>query len=163
MRSLGPRLKESASEVARLLEKVDGSQMVRHLSSAGKIRVGGFDIFEEDIVITEREKPGYTHAGVGSVHVYISTSIRTKLKLEGLAREVTRRIQHMRKELSLEYGEPIIVEYVAHPDIAQAISSYEELIVKETGAKWLVGKPEVENGRKWTINKMPFEVSIRKA
>ncbi|HIH00525.1 TPA: class I tRNA ligase family protein, partial [Thermoplasmata archaeon] len=162
MRTLGPRLKESASEVARLLEMVDGSQTARHLASAGKIRVGGFDIFEDDVVVTEREKPGYTHAGFGAVHVYISTSMRPKLKLEGLAREVTRRIQHMRKEMGLEYGEPIMVEYNAHPDIARAISSYEELIVRETNARSLVGKDSVDDAKRWTINKMPFDVAVRK-
>jgi isoleucyl-tRNA synthetase len=163
MRSMGPRLKESASEVAKLLEKVDGNEVVRHLSSAGRIRLGGFDIQEEDVVITEREKPGYSHAGVGDVHVYMSTSIRTKLKLEGLAREVTRRIQHMRKETGLEFGQKIVVEYNAHPDIEHAISSYEETITREIGATSLVKKPSVEGGKKWTVNKMPLEVSIRKA
>jgi isoleucyl-tRNA synthetase len=163
LRSIGPRLKESASEVAGLLEKVDGSQLVRHLSSAGKIRLGGFDIFEEDIIVTEKEKAGYSHAGVGRAHVYISTSMRPKLKFEGLSREVTRRIQHMRKELELEFGEEIVVEYAAHQDIETAISSYQDTIEKETNARSLVRKPTVEGGRKWTINRMPFEVSIRKA
>lgn len=162
MRSMGPRLKESASEVARLLEKVDGSQMVMHLATSGRIRLGGFDILEEDILVTEREKPGYTHAGVGEVHVYISTSIKTKLKLEGLAREVTRRIQHMRKELGLEFGQRIAVEYRAHPDIEQAISSYEDSIARETGAASFTKKGSVDGGKEWTINKMPFVVSIRK-
>ena len=163
MRVLGPRLRESASEVARLLEKVDGSQTARHLASVGRIRVGGFDIFEDDVVVTEREKPGYAHAGFGTVHVYVSTSVRPKLKLEGLAREVTRRIQHMRKELALEYGEPIIVEYSAHPDIAHAISSYEEMVVRETNARSLARKDHLDGGRKWTINKMPFEATVKKA
>lgn len=162
LRSIGPRLKESASEVAGLLEKVDGSQMVRHLSSAGKIRLGGFDIFEEDIVVTEREKAGYSHAEVGSVHVYISTPIRPKLRLEGLSREVTRRIQHMRKELGLEFGEQIVVEYSAHDDIERAISSYQDTIEKDTNAKSLFRMSVVDGGKKWIINKMPFEASVRK-
>jgi len=162
LRSLGPRLKESASEVAGLLEKVDGSQMVRHLSSAGKIRLGGFDIFEEDIVVTEREKAGYSHAEVGSVHVYISTPIMSKLRFEGLSREVTRRIQHMRKELGLEFGEQIVVEYSAHDDIEHAISSYQDTIEKDTNAKSLVKRSAIEGGKKWVINKMPFEASVRR-
>jgi isoleucyl-tRNA synthetase len=163
LRSIGPRLKESASEVARLLEKVDGSQMVHHLASAGKIRLGGFDIFEEDIIVTEKEKAGYSHAGVGRTHVYVSTSVKSKLKLEGLSREVTRRIQHMRKELGLEFGEEILVEYTAHQDIEVAISSYKDTIAKETSAREIEKRTTVEGGRKWTINKMPFEARIRKA
>lgn len=162
LRSLGPRLKESASEVAKLMEKIDGSQMARHLTAVGKIRLGGFDIYEEDVVISEREKPGYSHAAVGDVHAYVYTSLRTKLKLEGLSREVIRRIQHMRKELALEFGEPIVVEYSGHPDIEKAISAYEDRIMAETRSQRLTKKEAIESGRKWTINKMPIEVSVRR-
>ena len=50
LKSLGPRLKESAADVTALMEKVDGGQMARHLASSGRIRIGGFDIFEEDVI-----------------------------------------------------------------------------------------------------------------
>ncbi|UCE81344.1 MAG: isoleucine--tRNA ligase [Methanobacteriota archaeon] len=162
LRSLGPRLKESAAEVARLMEKVDGGQMARHLAASGKIRLGGFDIFEEDVIVSEREKAGYSHASIGSVHVYVSTSVRSKLKLEGLSREVVRRIQHMRKELKLDFGEPIAIDYSAHPEIENAISAYEKNILRDTNANSLTSKTAVEDGKLWKINKMPFEVSIRR-
>ena len=162
LRSLGPRLKESASEVAKLMEKVDGSQMARHLTATGRIRLGGFDIFQEDVVISEKEKAGYSHAAIDDVHVYVSTSLRTKLKLEGLSREVIRRIQHMRKEMALQFGEPIIVEYSGHPDIEKAIAAYEDRIMTETHSKQLTSRQDVESGKKWTINKMPLELSVRR-
>ena len=162
LRSLGPRLKESAAEVAKLMEMVDGGQMARHLKASGRVRIGGFDIFEEDVVVSEKEKPGFSHAGVGRVHAYISTSMRSKLKLEGLSREVVRRIQHMRKELGLQFGEPIAVVYTAHPEIEKAISAYEPVIMRDTNATSLKSKAAIEDGRTWTINRMPFEVSIRR-
>ncbi len=161
-RSLGPRLKEAASEVAKLMEKMDGSEMARHLSATGRVRLGGFDIFEEDVVVSEKEKAGYSHACVGAVHAYVSTSLRPQLKLEGLAREVIRRIQHMRKDMALGFGEPIVVEYAGHPDIEKAISAYEDRILRETHSRGLTKKAAVESARKWTINKMPFEVSVRR-
>jgi isoleucyl-tRNA synthetase len=162
LRALGPRLKESAAEVAKMMGMVDGSEMVRHLAASGKIRIGGFDIFEEDVIVSEREKPGYSHASIGTVHAYVSTAVRSKLKLEGLSREVVRRIQHMRKEIDLEFGEPIVVEYAAHPEIEKAISAYEPIILRETNARSLTSRPSVDGGRMWMINKMPFEVSVRR-
>ncbi|UCE45662.1 MAG: isoleucine--tRNA ligase [Methanobacteriota archaeon] len=162
LKSLGPRLKESAADVAALMEKVDGGQMARHLASSGRIRIGGFDIFEEDVIVSEKEKAGYSHAAVGSTHVYVSTSLRPKLKLEGLSREFVRRIQQMRKDLSLEFGEPIEVEYSAHPDIENAITAYESKVKQAINASSLSRKPSIEDGKSWTINKMPLRVSIRK-
>ena len=97
------------------------------------------------------------------MHVYISTPIRPKLRLEGLSREVTRRIQHMRKELGLEFGEQIVVEYSAHDDIERAISSYQDTIEKDTNAKSFFRMSVVDGGKKWIINKMPFEASVKKA
>jgi len=162
LRALGPRLKESAAEVAKLMEMIDGSEMVRHLAASGKIRIGGFDIFEEDVIVSEKEKPGYSHASIGNVHVYVSTAVRSNLKLEGLSREVVRRIQHMRKEMGLEFGEPIVIEYVTNPEIEQAISAYETNILRDTNASSLTSRPSVDDGRMWVINKMPFEVSVRR-
>jgi isoleucyl-tRNA synthetase len=112
--------------------------------------------------VVEKEKPGYSHASIGAVHVYVSTAVRSKLKLEGLSREVVRRVQHMRKEMGLEFGEPIVVEYVTSPEIEQAISAYEANILRDTNASSLTSRPSVDGGRKWTINKMPFEASVRR-
>ncbi|MDH3364530.1 MAG: isoleucine--tRNA ligase [Thermoplasmata archaeon] len=162
LRALGPRLKESAAEVAKLMELIDGNEMAKHLAASGRIRIGGFDISEEDVIVSEKEKSGYSHASIGVVHVYMSTAMRSKLKLEGLSREVVRRIQHMRKEMGLEFGELVEVEYVAHPEIERAISAYEANILRDTNASSLTSKTAVDGGKVWAINQMPFEVSVRR-
>ena len=162
LKTLGPRLKASAAEVSSLMAKVDGSELVRHLSAAGRIRLGGFDLFEEDVVVTEREREGFSHAEVGGVHVFVETAIPKKLMLEGLSREIVRRAQHMRKELGLEFGEPVRIEYSGHPDIEAAISAYDDHIRQETNATSLVKSDAPESGRRWTVNRMPLVLSVKR-
>jgi len=163
LKTLGPKLKEGASEVGRLLSKIDENELVKHLRTKGKVRLGGFDLTEEDVVISEKEKPGFSHASVGDLHVYIALEVTQNLKLEGLSREVIRRVQHMRKEQKLEFEDPVIVEFRGHHDLETAISAHREHIVHETHARALTKVPELEGGQKWMINKMPLELLVKKA
>lgn len=163
MKTLGPKLKESAADVARLLSKVDENELVRHLRSKGKVRLGGFDLTEDDVVITEKEKPGFSHAVVGDIHVYVELEVTQNLKLEGLTREVIRRVQHMRKAQGLMFEDAIEVEYFGHHDIETAISSHREHIMREVNAVRLSKREGLDGAQRWIINKQPLELLVRKA
>lgn len=163
LRTLGPKYKEGADEVSKLLSKVDENELVKHLRTKGKVRIGGFDLTEEDVLVSEKEKPGFSHANVGEMHVYIELEVTQNLKLEGLAREFIRRAQHMRKEQKLEFEEPVILEYSGHPDIDLAVSSHRTHILRETHAREIVKKSMLENGKKWVINNLPLELVVRRA
>jgi len=162
LRSLGPKLKEVAAEVGALLSRVDQNELVKHLRSKGKVRLGGFDLAEEDVIVSETDKPGYSHASVDEIHVYVELEITQNLKLEGLAREVIRRIQHMRKEQGLRFEDPVEVVFSGHRDIEIAISSHKSHIMLETHAKSIT-KGDPVDGKQWTVNKMSLALSVRKA
>ena len=163
LKTLGPRYKESAADVSRMLGQMDGSELVKHLRDKGRVRLGGFDLYEEDVVVSERQRRGYAHASTGEVHVYISLGVDKKLRIEGLAREVIRRVQHMRKEQGLQFEDEVDVEYSAHPEIETAIMSYESHISQETHARSLARNPSIEGARKWAVDKMPLELSVKRA
>ncbi len=163
LRSLGPKLKEGAAEVGKLLSKVDENELVTHLRTKGKVRLGGFDLTEEDVIISEKEKIGYSHAQVGDVHAYVALEVTRNLQLEGLAREVIRRIQHMRKEQRLEFEDAVVVEYSGHHDLETAMSSHADHIKHETHAMSLKQIEHPVGARKWSINRMSIELAVRKA
>jgi isoleucyl-tRNA synthetase len=162
LRILGPRLKESAAEVSRMLEQVDSNELVKHLRAKGRVRLGGFDLFEEDVIVLERQKSGYAHASQGEIHVYISLAVDKKLRIEGLSREVIRRVQHMRKEQGLQFEDEVDVTYRAHPDIEAAIASHRPHISNETHARKFEKGDVPEGSRRWTVNKMPLELCVKK-
>jgi len=160
LRTLGPKLKDGAAEVSKLLAKVDENQLVKHLREKGRIRLGGFDLTEEDVIVSEKDKKGYSHAVSGSLHAYVALEVTQNLKLEGLAREVIRRVQQMRKDQKLDFDTPVNVEYSGHQDLELAITSHLSHIVHETHAKALVRKEKVEDGRSWTVNKMALVLKV---
>ncbi len=163
LRTLGPRFKEAASDVSRMLGQVDANELVRHLRSSGRVRLGGFDLCEDDVIVSERQRGGYAHSSSGDIHVYISLAVDRKLRLEGLAREFIRRVQHMRKEQGLEFEDEVDVEYSAHPDIEAAVSSHMMHICHETHARAVVRSQSPDGARKWTVDRMPLELAVRKA
>lgn len=163
LKTLGPKLKENASEVSKLLSKADENELVKHLRTKGRIRLGGFDLKEEDIIVSEKNKPGYSHSSLGDIHVYVALELTPNLKLEGLSREVIRRIQHMRKDQKLEFEDAVDIEYLAHPDIETAIVAHEKHIMLETHARSLTKRSGLTGGTKWVVNKLPLELSVKRS
>ncbi len=161
LKVLGPKLKTAMSEVVELLAKVDGDELAKHLRTHRKIRLGGFDLTEEDIVVSEKDRTGFSHASVGDMQVYVALEVTPKLMLEGLAREVIRRIQHMRKEQKLAFEQAVVVEFSGHPDIEKAISSHTAHIMNETHAVRLEKGERLAGSTKWVVNKMPLELLVR--
>lgn len=162
LKTLGPKLKDAMSEVVGLLTKVDENELVKHLRANQKIRLGGFDLTEEDVIVTEKDKIGFSRASLNDMHVFVALEVTQNLKLEGLAREVIRRIQHMRKEQKLDFETTIEVEYSGHPDIEKAISSHMTHVSQETHASRVVKNADLSGATKWIINKMPLELLVRK-
>jgi len=160
LRSLGPKLKESASEVSRLLEKVDGDELARHLRTKGRVRLGGFDLSEGDVVVTERSPSGYSHANVGDIHVYVRREVSQRLRLEGLSREVIRRIQHMRKAQGLSFEDPVRVEYSGHHEIESAVIAYKDHIMHETHSDALEKALPSEGSQHWSIGGTPLDLRV---
>jgi isoleucyl-tRNA synthetase len=160
LRSLGPKLKESASEVSRLLEKVDGNELARHLRTKGRVRLGGFDLAEGDVIVTERSPSGYSHANVGDIHVYVRREVSQRLRLEGLSREVIRRIQHMRKAQGLSFEDPVRVEYSGHREIESAVIAYKDHIMHETHSESLEKALPSEGSQHWSIGGTPLDLRV---
>lgn len=67
--------------------------------------------------------------------LFLDTRLDAELIHEGLARDIVRRIQQMRKGIALEYTAKIRVLYKGDEEIKEAIRKYKEYISKETLAE----------------------------
>ena len=67
------------------------------------------------------------------------SAITEELKAEGLARDVVRQIQNLRKEAGLEIGDRIAVHLLSNaPGLLAAVAAHRERIATETLAeRWL--------------------------
>jgi isoleucyl-tRNA synthetase len=85
----------------------------------------------DEVLVRTEARAGYGVAGEGGLVVALDTEITPELEQEGLAREVIRRIQELRKEADYELTDHIVVEYNAEGALAEAIDRFEAEIADE--------------------------------
>jgi len=132
-RVLGPKLKKDMSKVLKSLSKIPPEEVVSKLRSGG-IDIEGYLLTPEDIEVVEKPAEGIQAVEVEGlpIIVYLDTHITNELRQEGLAREIVRRVQAMRKELNLDYAQKIKTYYLGDEEIAEAIETFRDYIMKET-------------------------------
>ena len=69
------------------------------------------------------------------IMLFLNTQLDAELIQEGLARDIVRRIQQMRKGINLEYTAKIRILYRGDNEIKEAIRKYNDYICKETLAE----------------------------
>ena len=60
--------------------------------------------------------------------VALDTALTPELRAEGLAREVVRRIQDLRKSGGFDIADRVVTYYSASPELAGAINTYAEYL-----------------------------------
>ena len=77
-------------------------------------------------------KAGWAVATEGGYTVAVSTELTTELVQEGLAREVVRRVQDLRKKADFRIEDRITTYYKADGKLAEAIAAWMDYIKAET-------------------------------
>ncbi len=152
------------------LETADGNLVQKSLSKGGY----AFQIDGKEVRLTAGEVEVGTVAtgdfavqNEGGLTVALQKSLTRPLVLEGLAREMVNKIQHMRKEMNLDIQDRIVIEYaVTDPtrkaDIDESLNSFGDYVRQETLALETSANQAVE-GESWNVNGIDVRFLIRKA
>ena len=84
------------------------------------------------VEISSSGKPGYAVAEEAGYAVAVSTEITAELADEGLAREIVRHVQELRKSAGFDIADRIRLRYSGDADIAVVMDSWSEYISSET-------------------------------
>jgi isoleucyl-tRNA synthetase len=90
------------------------------------------EILPDEIEVQIDAHEGFSAAASGSYLAALVTDLTPELELEGLAREVVRRVQDLRRQADLNVEDRIRVAYSASTRVNQAISEHEDYIMQET-------------------------------
>lgn len=98
------------------------------------ITVDGTDIVlnSESVLVTMQGLEGYAFAGEGEIGVVLDTTITEELKEEGQLREITSKIQNMRKEKGFEVADKIKLFVAGNDMLINIINKYSDVIKRET-------------------------------
>jgi isoleucyl-tRNA synthetase len=118
---------------------------------------------EVEIQISPRE--GFTTAAEGAYVAALVTTLDQELVQEGLANEVVRRIQELRKQAGFSVDDRIIVEYSATSELMAAIEQHSEHIATETLGLSLehVDEPMGSANEEYKFQEQELRVAISKA
>lgn len=101
-----------------------------------------FEITSEECQVLMKAPDGFAYAEDGGYMAVIDTTLTDDLVLEGLAREVVRRVQTMRRDADYNIADHITLRYEASDKLARAISQFSAYIQSETLADTLeAGEP----------------------
>jgi isoleucyl-tRNA synthetase len=138
-KTLGPRFGARFPAVRGALAQAD-PYTIAAATAAGQpvpLEVNGesVELAPEDILVQAEPRPGFQVSSdpQKGIVVALDTTITPELRAEGLAREVVRRIQQMRKDAGLELSDRIHTTYQTGDDeLATAVDQHADYIAQET-------------------------------
>ncbi|CAN5832615.1 isoleucine--tRNA ligase [soil metagenome] len=118
----------------------------------------------EDATIHTVTRQGWAVASAGDVQIALDTRISDELRLEGLARDVVRHIQQLRKDSGLNIEDHIEAAYATEdPELNQAISQWEGYIRGETQGDRLVSGSLGASPKQVEVGSGLLSLELRKA
>jgi isoleucyl-tRNA synthetase len=145
---LGPRFGARFPQVRAALAAADPAKV------AGSVRMGvhvtllldgeTVELAPEEILVSTEPAPGLAVAADKFITVGIDSTLTPELRREGLARELVRRIQYMRKKADFNIEDRISTWYQAEGELAEVFQSWGEYIAAETLTTRLEAGPAPE-------------------
>ncbi len=162
-RKLGKKLGAAFPRVRETLERMPTSPIVQAVRAGQPITVDGVELQPDEVIVQPVPRAGLIVAGEDGIVVGLDTTLTEALIQEGLAREVVRRINDLRKAANLNVSDRIETTYKATPRLAAAIAAFADFVRGETLSLSLrEGEPEDEHRTSDTFDGETLTVSIRK-
>lgn len=149
---LGKKFGKEFPRVQKALREGDASDVrswARTLLAGGNVTLTldgeTYEVTPAECEVKQSSSDGYGVAEENGYLVALDTTLTEALVMEGLAREVVRRVQSTRKDADFEIEDNINVVYSATDKLAKAIEQFADYIKDETLALSLERR-EPENG-----------------
>jgi isoleucyl-tRNA synthetase len=93
---------------------------------------GLIEVHPDEVEVRIEPHAGLSAAADGAYLAALQTELTPELAAEGLAREVVRRVQELRKQQDLQIDDHIVLRLAASQELRQAIEDYRTYIMNET-------------------------------
>ena len=116
----------------------------------------------KDFQIVESEMEHIARIETEYAILFMDTTLTPELEAEGLAREIVRRIQSMRKDMDLDVETPINTMISIPKDKQNALEKWNKYISEETRSKQfnVMDNPTGKLLKKWEIDGLIVTIAI---
>ena len=156
LKALGPKLGKDLPRVRAAL------QTGKYRTADGMIEVEGFTLGPQEVLVSHEGTPGHAVGKDAGAVVALETTLTPDLEAEGLARELVRKVNDLRKESGFEIADRIAIRYGGA--IAPTVERFSELVAAETLATSLRPGP-AGRGHRWNgeLNGVAAELELERA
>ena len=152
---LGPKYGKDMRRVAAAIGAADAGEISAAVGRGDQVVVEAdgesWELEPKEVLIERHATEGYAVAEDKGLVVALDADVTPELEREGLARDLVRHVQQLRKELDLEVTDRIRVAYATQSaDLLQAIDEHRERIASETLARELESG-DAEGGKELKI------------
>ena len=137
--TLGRELRGDFPPVRKLLVGAEGEQakawgetLLRGENISVEANGKTFELTPQQVIVSQSGQEGFAVAEEYGYLAALTTELTDDLVKEGLAREVVRLIQTMRKDADFELSDRIALAYQAEGVVAEAIETFKDYIAGET-------------------------------
>lgn len=170
---IGPAFRSEAPRVVEALKAVDALQLKHELESKGFaiLRAPGgseYTVSKDMVKFEETVKEGFVAEALEDAIVALEVKLGAEEVVEGLARDIVRRVQFMRKMLKLPVDAFIDLAIYAPSEVARAVEEKADYIVREVRATNLkiLGNAEAVGGelvQDWDLDGFAVRIGISRA
>ena len=152
---LGPKYGKAMRTVAAAVTAADAGEVASAIAAGENVVVESgderFELEPDEILIERHAAPGYAVAEDKGLVVALDAEVTPELEREGLARDLVRHVQQLRKELDLDVTDRIRVVYATGDETLRlAIDEHGQRIASETLAEELA-LGDAEGGKELEI------------
>lgn len=130
--ALGPRYGRDLGRIRAAIAAADPRELVATMRAEGSLRLDGFDLSASDLLVDVEPAEGWSAAEDAGYSALIETALTPELVAEGIARDVVRRIQDLRREAGLDITDRIHVRFDGGDELRAVIDGHGEYVAGET-------------------------------
>ncbi len=132
LRILGPKYGKQIGDIRDTIAASDANEIVRASEAGETIKLSGFDLQPDEVIIERVPLKNYAIATDGGYTGAVLTVVSDELKAEGTARELVRLIQNLRKSSGLEISDRINLWISCSVNIKKSLETHVNYISEET-------------------------------
>jgi isoleucyl-tRNA synthetase len=138
-RALGKKLGKDMKACQAALAGMDGGEVRARVLGGGlslDLPAGAVVLGPEEIIVEVAPLPGFQASGSATAVVALHAELSESLLEEGLAREITSKVQALRKGMGLQYADRVVVAVAGGERTTRCIARFGDSICADTGASF---------------------------
>jgi len=144
-KTLGPRFGADFPKLRAALAAADPAQVAANVLAGEPVALEmdgqPVELAPNELLVQTQPVEGLAVAADKQITVAVDAKITPELRSEGLAREVVRRVQAMRKDAGFNIEDRITTTYQAGENLAKVFEGWSEYIMAETLSTRLIDSP----------------------